>query len=87
VTNIEELSAVGPVTYHLDKVLDAHTHPTGSQSGESTENILECLNACGIEKAFIFAPELDVQTRALFTQIDRPVGNHSGQTSPKRPYD
>ena len=60
-TETEELSAVGPVTYHLDKVLDAHTHLTGSQSGESPENILECMDACGVEKAFIFAPELDVE--------------------------
>jgi hypothetical protein len=45
--------------------LDAHTHPSGSQSRESTENILECMDVCGVEKAFVFAPELDVETRRL----------------------
>jgi len=64
-SELEEHSAGGPVTYHLDMVLDAHTHLTGSQSGESAENILECMDACGIDKAFVFAPELDVETRHL----------------------
>jgi hypothetical protein len=65
VTDRERGTGVGPVTYNLDKILDAHTHLSGSQSGESTENILECMDVCGVEKAFIFAPELDVETRRL----------------------
>jgi len=53
------------VIQNLDKILDAHTHLSGPESGESAESILDCMDACGVEKAFIFAPELDIQTRLL----------------------
>jgi hypothetical protein len=55
-------SDVRPMTHNVDMVLDAHTHLTGS---EEPEQILECLNACGVEKDFLFAPELDVASRRL----------------------
>src|SRR3712207_4615569 len=64
-TDRERVHTVRPVKQNLDKVLDAHTHLSGSASGESAENILDCMDACGVEKAFIFAPELDYQTRVL----------------------
>jgi predicted TIM-barrel fold metal-dependent hydrolase len=57
-TDHEGARTVGPVIQNLDKVLDAHTHLSGSESGENSENILDCMDACGVEKAFIFAPEL-----------------------------
>jgi predicted TIM-barrel fold metal-dependent hydrolase len=53
---------VESMTYNVDMILDAHTHLTGS---EEPGQILECMNACAVEKAFIFAPELDVATRHL----------------------
>jgi uncharacterized protein len=52
------------VTYNLDKILDAHTHLTGME-GESAESILECMDFCGIEKVFLFAPMLDVQAHEI----------------------
>ncbi|MDQ3911397.1 MAG: amidohydrolase family protein [Actinomycetota bacterium] len=61
----KRVRTVGPVIHDLEKVLDAHTHLSGSESGESAENILDCMDACGVEKAFIFAPELNVQTSLL----------------------
>ena len=65
-TDRERASTVGPVIHNLaDGILDAHTHLSGSESGESAENILDCMDPCGVQKAFIFAPELNVQTRLL----------------------
>jgi len=29
--------------------------------GESAESILECMDFCGVEKVFLFAPMLDIQ--------------------------
>jgi len=55
-------SDVRPMTHNVDMILDAHTHLTGS---EEPEQILECMNACAVEKAFLFAPELDVASRRL----------------------
>jgi uncharacterized protein len=46
-------------------ILDAHTHLSGSEYGEGPENILECLDACGISKAFIFAPLLNMPSWEL----------------------
>jgi hypothetical protein len=37
---------VGPVTYNVNKILDAHTHLTGQ---ENAEEILECMDFCGID--------------------------------------
>ena len=42
-------------------ILDAHTHLSGSESGENTDNIVACLDACGVDKAFVFAPLLNVK--------------------------
>lgn len=41
------------------KILDAHSHLSGSEYGETPENIVQCLDESGIEKAFIFAPLLN----------------------------
>ena len=56
---------VGPVVHNVERVLDAHTHLSGSGSGESAENILECLDACGVEKVFLFAPLIDLSSMQL----------------------
>jgi predicted TIM-barrel fold metal-dependent hydrolase len=45
------------VVYNVDGILDAHTHFTGR---ESADQILECMDFCGVEKAFVFAPMLNV---------------------------
>ena len=42
------------MTHNVEMILDAHTHLTGS---EEPDQILECMNACAVEKAFLFAPE------------------------------
>ncbi|HEY0584017.1 MAG TPA: amidohydrolase family protein [Chloroflexota bacterium] len=47
------------------RILDAHTHLSGSEFGESPEGILETLDALHIDKAFIFAPLLDVRSWLL----------------------
>lgn len=49
-------------------VLDAHTHLAGSDSGESPTDILECLRECGVAKAFVFAPLLNVRSWQLTDQ-------------------
>jgi hypothetical protein len=50
------------VVYNVDGILDAHTHLTGQ---ESAEEILECMDRCGVEKAFVFAPMLNVQAHEI----------------------
>jgi hypothetical protein len=54
------------VTYNVDRILDAHTHLTGQ---ESVEEMLECMDACGVEQAFVFAPMLDVQAHEPSAQL------------------
>src|SRR5215210_4119687 len=61
-TNGRRDSRIGPVTHNLDKILDAHTHLTGQ---ESAEQILECMDFCGVEKVFLFAPMLNVQAHEI----------------------
>ncbi|HZU07056.1 MAG TPA: amidohydrolase family protein [Chloroflexota bacterium] len=50
------------------KILDAHTHLSGADSGESAEAIVATLDACGVDKAFVFAPLVDVHTWQLVDQ-------------------
>ena len=47
-TDRERARTVGPVIHNLAKVLDAHTHLSGSESGESAERILDCMDAWGV---------------------------------------
>ena len=47
------------------KVIDAHTHLSGSESEESAEGIVACLDVCEVENAFVFAPLLNVHTWEL----------------------
>ena len=49
----------------LERLLDAHTHLTGSENGESVQNIVETLDAVGLDKAFVFAPMLDTRSWQL----------------------
>jgi hypothetical protein len=46
-------------------ILDAHTHLSGSEFGETPDNILQTLVTCGVDKAFTFAPLLDVRSWQL----------------------
>jgi hypothetical protein len=61
-TDDQRAPGVGPVTHNVDRILDAHTHLSGQ---ENTDQILECMNACGVEKAFVFAPMLNVGAREI----------------------
>jgi predicted TIM-barrel fold metal-dependent hydrolase len=47
------------------KIVDAHTHLSGSETGESAEGIVTCLDACDVDIAFVFAPLLNVHTSEL----------------------
>jgi hypothetical protein len=47
------------------KILDAHTHLSGSETDENTEGIVACLDACHVDKAFVFAPLLNVHSWEL----------------------
>ncbi len=49
-------------------ILDAHTHLSGPESGESPEGILACLDECGVDRAFVIAPILDVRSWHLRTE-------------------
>ena len=77
-TERERARTVGPVIHNLvDGILDAHTHLSGSESGESAERILDCMDACGVQKAFIFAPELNFQTRLLTDEHLSDIRTHN----------
>ena len=52
------------VVYNLEGLLDCHTHLTGME-GESAGSILECMDFCGGEKVFLFAPMLDVRRHEI----------------------
>lgn len=47
------------------KILDAHTHLSGSETGENAKDIIACLDACNVDLAFVFAPLLDVHSWEL----------------------
>ncbi|MDP9486760.1 MAG: amidohydrolase family protein [Actinomycetota bacterium] len=64
------------VVYNVDRVLDCHTHLTGME-GESAESILECLDAVGVEKAFVFAPMLDIQNRVITSDSMDDIRTHN----------
>jgi predicted TIM-barrel fold metal-dependent hydrolase len=53
---------VGNLHPSLDRVLDAHTHLSGSENGESPEGILATLEGAGVDVAFVFAPLLDTRS-------------------------
>jgi predicted TIM-barrel fold metal-dependent hydrolase len=42
-------------------VVDAHTHTSGSEDDGPPEDVVACLDGCGIDKAFMFAPLLRPQ--------------------------
>lgn len=46
-------------------IVDAHTHLSGTEYGETPEGILETLDACGVDRAFIFAPLLSAPSWEL----------------------
>ena len=70
----ERSSGVERVTYNVDRILDAHTHLTGR---ESAEQILECMDACGVEKAFVFAPMLNVQAHEITSDSLNDIRTHN----------
>jgi predicted TIM-barrel fold metal-dependent hydrolase len=49
----------------LDHVVDAHTHLSGSENGESADGILATLDAVDVEKVFVFAPLVDTSSWQL----------------------
>src|SRR5215204_1872312 len=62
------------VVYNVDGILDAHTHLTGQ---ESAEQILECMDFCGIEKVFLFAPMLDVRAHEITSDSLQDIRTHN----------
>ena len=53
-------SAVGPESDPLFLV-DAHTHTSGPDHDGPPGDVVACLDACGVQKAFVFAPLLQPQ--------------------------
>jgi predicted TIM-barrel fold metal-dependent hydrolase len=62
------------VVYNVERLLDCHTHLTGQ---ESAEEILECMDACGVEKVFLFAPMLDVQAHEITSDSLDDIRTHN----------
>ena len=59
------------------KILDAHTHLSGSETGETTEEIEACLDTCDVDKAFVFAPLLNVYSWELTDEHLDDIRNHN----------
>jgi uncharacterized protein len=54
------IDALGPDDRQF-QIVDAHTHTCGSEHDGPPEDVVTCLDACGVEKAFLFAPLLRPQ--------------------------
>src|SRR5262249_33206624 len=59
------------------KYLDGHTHLSGSTSGENTADIVSTLEACDVDKAFVFAPLVDVRSWALEDEHLKDIRTHN----------
>jgi uncharacterized protein len=59
------------------KILDAHTHLSGSETDESTEGIVACMDECDVDKAFVFAPLLNVHSWELTDEHLDDMRNHN----------
>ncbi len=59
------------------KYLDAHTHLSGSESGENAADIVATLDACDVDKAFVFAPLVDVRSWQLVDEDLTDVKAHN----------
>ena len=70
----EGARGVGHVVYNVDGILDAHTHLTGE---ESADQILECMDSCGVEKAFVFAPMLNVGAHEITSDSLHDIRTHN----------
>ncbi len=57
--------------------LDAHTHLSGSDSGENTVDIVATLEACEVAKAFVFAPLVNVHSWQLVEEHLKDVKTHN----------
>ena len=64
--------------YNVDGILDAHTHLTGRESADHIHQILECMDFCGVEEAFVFAPMLNVGAHQItYDSLDN-IRTHNG---------
>ena len=41
-------------------IIDAHTHTSGPDADGPLGEVVRCMDQCGVEMAFVFAPLLDV---------------------------
>ena len=48
------------VPYDRLPVIDVHTHTSGAGADGTPNQVVKCMDACGVEQAFMFAPLLDV---------------------------
>ena len=59
------------------KFLDAHTHLSGSETGENAGGIVACLDACEVDIAFVFAPLLNVHSWELTDEHIDDIRKHN----------
>ena len=63
--------------YNVDGILDAHTHLTGREGADQIHQILECMDFCGVEKAFVFAPMLNVGAHRITSDSLDDIRTHN----------
>src|SRR2546428_8573333 len=59
------------------KIIDAHTHLSGYETGESAEGIVTCLDKCDIDITFVFAPLLNVHSWELSDEHLADIRTHN----------
>jgi predicted TIM-barrel fold metal-dependent hydrolase len=58
-------------------IVDAHTHTSGPEHDGPPEDVIACMDACGVEKAFVFAPLLAPQGLQLTEESLKDIRLHN----------
>ncbi|MBV8694665.1 MAG: amidohydrolase family protein [Ktedonobacteraceae bacterium] len=63
------------------KILDAHTHLSGSETGETAKDIIACMDACDVDISFVYAPLLNVHSWELSDEHLQDIRLHNDYCS------
>lgn len=69
------------VPYHNLPVIDVHTHTSGSDADGPASAVVRCMDACGVEQAFMFAPLLEVHGLQLTDEHLDDIRRHNDYIS------
>ena len=72
--------ATGSKLYDLP-IIDAHTHTSGPDADGPPGEVVRCMDQCGVEMAFVFAPLLDVHGLQLRVEHYDDIRRHNDYIS------